>query len=224
MAVVLLKNLTDRVNIIEQQNSIVSYAKKHCISIDTTEIDTSDTSKTLEKRQELKGFLRSLKSNSTLLIYDFWVISAHVDELVKVCECLLQRNISLHVCNKKELIERSTPVIDVLSALAKERVTEQKVKENTALGRPKGRMSQSKFDQYRSQIIKYLEEGHCVSKISTMLGVKRTSLKDYINSRNLKELVSTKKELLGAKPKKISRNTKKSEQCDLIALQNNIKE
>lgn len=217
MATVLLKNLTDRANILEQQNAIISYAKKHFVSINITEIDTSDSSKILEDRHELKGFLRSLNPNSNLLVYDFWVLSADVSELVKICECLLQRNISLHICNKKEIIESNSSALHVLSILSKERNTQTKVKENTFLGRPKGRMSQSKFDKYRSEIITYLEDGFAVSKIAEILNVRRTSLKDYINSRNLKELANTKKELLGATPKKIARKIKKTTQCDLIA-------
>lgn len=220
MATVLLKNLTDRANILEQQNAIVSYARKHFISISVTEIDTSDFSKVLEDRHEFKGFLRSLNPNSNLLIYDFWVLSSNVGELVKICECLLQRNISLHVCNKKEIIESNSSALHVLSILSRERNIRVKVKENTLLGRPKGRMSQSKFDKYRSEIISYLEDGFAVSKIAEILNVRRTSLKDYINSRNLKELANTKKELLGATPKKIARKINKSTQCDLIAQKN----
>lgn len=221
MATVLLKNLTDRANILEQQNAIVSYAKKNFVSIDITEIDTSDSTKPLEDRHEFKGFLRSLNPNSHLLIFDFWVLSSDVGELVKVCECLLQRNICLHVCNKKEIIDTNSSALNVLSILSNERKVQEKAKESAYLGRPKGRMSQSKFDKYRSEIISYLEQGFAVSKIAMILDVRRTSLKDYINSRNLKELAQTKKELLGAIPRKIARKTKKVEQCDLIAQEKN---
>ncbi len=219
MAVVLLKNLTNKANIKEQQDSIISYAKKHSISIDTTEIDTSDSSRSLEERTEFKGFLRSLQQNCMLVVYDFWVLSENVDELVKICECLLQRNISLYVANKKEIISVKSSALYVLHVLSKERKTNKALTKNTKLGRPKGRMSQSKFDTLRPQIIKYLELDYPVSKIACMLKVSRTSLKDYINSRNLKELACSKKELLGAVP---NMNEPKNEikKCELIAKQN----
>ncbi len=224
MAVVLLKNQSDRANIIEQQNHILSYAKKHQISIDVIEIETSDASKKLEQRGELKGFLRSLNPKDTLLIYDFWVLSLNVGELVKVCECLLQRDIALHICRKKEVVDNKCTPLQVLHILAKEREACMVQKESLGQGRPKGRMSQSKFDKYRSQIISYLEQNYSVSKIAQTLNVSRTSLKDYINSRNLKNLAQTKKELLGAIPKKTHKRNSKIEKCDLIANEKDTKD
>lgn len=217
MAVILLKNISDKVNIIEQQDNILAYAARNRISIELTEIETSDSSKVLEERTELKGFLRSLNANTTIIIYDFWVISPHVDELVKVIECLMKRNITLHVCNKKEIIDANMTPLSVLTILAKERAIQHDPKEKARRGRPMGRMSQSKFDQYRSQVIALLEEETSVSQIAKILGVSRTSLKDYINSRNLKTLAQTKKELLGATPKRIARKTRQTKKCDLIA-------
>ncbi len=201
MVVVLLKNLSDKVNILEQQNHILAYAKKNQISIDVIELETSDSSKKLEQRSEFKGFLRSLKHSDTLIVYDFWVLSSDIGELVKICDCLLRRNISLHVCSKKEIIESSSTPLHVLELLSKEREAKITQKQNVTQGRPKGRMSQSKFDIHRSQIISCLEKGHSVSKIALTLGVSRTSLKDYINSRNLKNLVLAKKGAFRSYPK-----------------------
>lgn len=216
MAVILLKNISENVNILEQQNSILAYAAKNRIPIERTEIETSDTSKVLEERTELKGFLRSLNHNMSVIIYDFWVISSDVGELVKVIKCFMERNITLHVYNKKEIIDVDMLPLTILTILAKERENKKEPKESLKRGRPVGRMSQSKFDQYRSQIISLLEEKTSVSKIAQVLGVSRTSLKDYINSRNLKTLAQTKKELLGATPKRILRKAKKIKKCDLI--------
>ncbi len=216
MATILLKNLTDKINILEQQNFLLSYAKKHRIPIQTTELETSNYKNTLEDRMELKGFLRSLNPKSTLLIYDFWVLSSRIDELVKLLECLLQRDICLHICSKKVIIDSNSSALYVLKLLSKERELRQEKKQQATQGRPKGRMSQSKFDKYRSEIISYLEEGHSVSKIAVMLDVRRTSLKDYINSRNLKVLAKTKQELLGATPRKIVLRKMENKKCDLI--------
>lgn len=217
MATILLKNLTDKVNIIKQQNAVVTYAKRHKIPIDIIEIETSDFSKPLEQRDELRGFLRSLNPNSTLLIYDFWVLSAHVGELVKLLECMLERNIDLHVINKKVFIDVKIKAYDLLSILTRERAVVVEPKEQTKQGRPKGRMSQSKFDKYRAEIISHLEKNTSISQIAKELGVSRTSLKDYVNSRNLKSLAVIKKDLLGSKPQKVKLASKAKQECDLIA-------
>ncbi len=218
MATILLKNLTDKINIIEQQNFLLSYAKKNMISIEATELETSDHKKKLEEKMELKGFLRSLKEKDTLLVYDFWVLSSRVDELVKILECILQRNISLHVCSKKVVIDSDSSVLYVLEVLSKERALGVEKKKNAIQGRPKGRMSRSKFDKFRSEIISYLEQGYPVTKIAALLDVRRTSLKDYINSRNLKVLAKTKQDLLGATPKKIKTKKIEKKECDLVAF------
>jgi DNA-binding CsgD family transcriptional regulator len=64
----------------------------------------------------------------------------------------------------------------------------QKARSNQ-IGRPKGSRSSSKFDIYQAQIISLLREGMNVSAIARELGVSRSSLKDYIESRGIRELV-----------------------------------
>jgi len=65
---------------------------------------------------------------------------------------------------------------------------EEKEKTNQ-IGRPKGSKSSSKFDVYRGEIISLLSDGESVSAIARELKVSRSSLKDYIESRGIKELV-----------------------------------
>lgn len=217
MAIVLLKNMTQKVNIIEQQEAVLKYAASQGISIKSTEIETSDAALQLEERKELKGFLRSLNNNDTLLVYDVWALTGKVDELVKVFECLLKRNITLHICQHDEVVSNSLSALNALTVLDRVRKETLEPKEQIAQGRPKGRMSQSKFDTHRSQIIELLEEGASVSKISKILEVSRSSLKDYINSRGLKELAIAKKRLLYAAPQKPTPKVKKPEkECELI--------
>jgi DNA-binding CsgD family transcriptional regulator len=67
----------------------------------------------------------------------------------------------------------------------------QEEKEKTHhIGRPKGSKSSSKFDIYQTQILRLLGEGMSVSAIARELEVSRSSLKDYIESRGIKELVA----------------------------------
>lgn len=218
MNTALLKGKTDKANIILQQNAIIRYAKHHQIRLDSTEIEGSDSTKVLEERQELKGFLRSLNNNDNLLIYDLWVLTDEVGELTKILECLLDRSITVYICNLNLVVSTTTPVIEVLTLLVQYREKTLIKNKEIAQGRPKGRMSKSKFDIYRTQIIQYLEDNDSVSKIARTLNVSRTSLKDYINSRGLKDLVTAKKTLLTkdriAIPK--TNNSQPKEECTLI--------
>jgi len=217
MNIALLKSKTDKENIIEQQNNIIKYAKTHHISLDSTEIESSTATVTLENRREFKGFLRSLNNNDTVLIYDLWVFTNDTGELSKILQCLLHRSIEVHICYQNICINEKTPVLEVLTMLSQYREKNLVKSKETTQGRPKGRMSKSKFDLHRAEIIKYLENDLGVSQIARQLEVSRTSLKDYINSRGLKDLVAAKKVLLN-KTKNIKPQDSliKDEECTLI--------
>ncbi len=217
MNIALLKSKTDKINITTQQENIIRYARLHNIGLDTTEIESSDGATVLEERNEFKGFLRSLNFSDTLLIYDLWAFSNDMGELIKILECLVKREISVHVCSLNISLDETTKPLELLAVLAQYREKNILKKTDTVQGRPKGRMSKSKFDTFRVEIVELLSEGDSVSKISRTLGVSRTSLKDYINSRGLKELVEAKKSLLDKKPiRKLRTKIQTKEECSLI--------
>jgi DNA invertase Pin-like site-specific DNA recombinase len=223
VAVILLKNRDCEENISTQQKQILKYALSHGFSVHSTEIDNSSSEILLEERKSLKGFLRSLKPNDTVFIYDLWSLTSKIDELVKIFECLLRRNITLHICNKHFIVSNQTPLFDVLSLLAKQRELNLHPNKTVCIGRPKGRMSRSKFDDNRAEIINMLESGISVNHIAKEFDFSRSSLKDYINSRGLKELADIKKRLHNHDNNKkidklIAKQAEKSEkECALIA-------
>jgi DNA invertase Pin-like site-specific DNA recombinase len=222
VAVILLKNRDFQSNITIQQKQILKYAQISGFSVHATEIDNSSGETVLEERKSFKGFLRSLKPNDTVLIYDLWSLTTKVDELVKIFECLLRRNITLHICNKHFVVSNQTPLFDVLELLAKQRELNLNPEKTVSVGRPKGRMSRSKFDDNRARIVSMLELGSSVNHIAKELGFSRSSLKDYINSRDLKELASIKKTLPKQDNKKIDKLIAQQAQaskqeCALIA-------
>ncbi len=217
MNIALLKSKTDKVNITTQQESIIKYARLNSIRLEATEIESSDNTTVLENRSEFKGFLRSLSFNDSILIYDLWVFSNDMGELTKILECLLTREINIYICSLNISIDKNTSPLELLTVLTQYREKNLLKKTENAQGRPKGRMSKSKFDSRRVEIIDLLSLGNSVSKISRTLEVSRTSLKDYINSRGLKELVEAKKSLLDENPiKKTKKQIKTKEECSLI--------
>jgi len=218
MNVVLLKNKNARVNIKEQQHTIITYAKNTHISLDTTEIENSDQDIILEDRQKFKGFLRSLSQNDTILVYDLWTFTDDTGELTKVLKCLFERNIIIHLCKDGTIISNDESPLELLTVLSLFRKKIISINRFSTQGRPKGRMSKSKFDIYRAKIVELLTTNTSVSGISKILGVSRTSLKDYINSRGLKDLAQAKTVLLGITPKEkvIKKVIKNKEECTLI--------
>lgn len=218
MNIVLLKNRSDDYPIIVQQKQILKYAHHHDLKINTTEIENSDPTRELEDRKEFKGFLRSLSKQDHIIIFDLFTFSKNVEELVKIFECLLTRSISVHIADVNVCIHTDTKPLVLLDLLVKQRELNKKLDKDKAQGRPKGRMSKSKFDTYRPQIIELLENHTSISEIAKILHVSRTSLKDYVNSRGLKELVKAKITLLQSSQKQPLTPTKSqtTKECSLI--------
>ena len=75
-------------------------------------------------------------------------------------------------------------VLGLIDQLRKQMQDESK----KVIGRPKGSKSSSKFDVYINDILSYIKEKKSVSEMARLLNVSRSSLKDYIESRELKQV------------------------------------
>ncbi len=174
-----------------QQEFIIKYAKNHKISIDITEIDNDLSSQVLETRKTLLNILKSLKKGDTILIYDLWIFSQKAGELTKVFDCIFRHHLKVHICKKDLIIDDKIPSIIIINLLSMQR-EQNLIDKKIDIGRPKGSISKSKFDKFKSQIVSMICENLSVSEIAKRLKVSRSSLKDYINSRSLKELAKSK--------------------------------
>ncbi len=128
-----------------------------------------------------------MQDGYTVIVSSLYILSDRAEELIKVINCMLSHNVNLWIVDKNMLMNKDTNMVDIfplLNALRKE----EKEKTNQ-IGRPKGSKSSSKFDIYQREIVSYLGEGMSVSAIARELDVSRSSLKDYIESRGIKELI-----------------------------------
>ncbi len=172
----------------EQLKYIKLYAEQHLLDIDYEYIDHKSQNKPLLEREALVTFLRSKKSD-ILIIYDVWTLSSHIDDLVQMFSCLLKNNMTLHIVKPSVVINQQSDIMLVLGLIDQLR---QKLQDESkkSIGRPKGSRSSSKFDKYQEKILEYLRDNRSVSEMARLLNVSRSSLKDYIESRELKEVVT----------------------------------
>lgn len=185
-----------------QEEAIKAFAQSHGIVLDDYFLDFSPSSSSLEKRDELKNYIQTLKENSRVIIYDFWVLSNRVGEIIKLFTCFFKKDIELVNCSKDVVISKNSPSllsIGLLNDFRERNLAESKSQKS---GRPKGSISKSKFDKFRDEILKGLKEGDSISKIARDLKVNRSSLKDYIYARSLKEMAVS----ATADSKKIDKN------------------
>jgi len=173
----------------EQLQLINSYAISNNFIVDDEFIDYTSQNKSLDERVHVTDYFQAqAKSNSTLLIYDVWVLSTNFKDLVQMLTCLLKNKFKVHFIKQSVIMTQDSNVMLVMGLIDQLRQTLE-AESIKAIGRPKGSKSNSKFDKYISEILAYIREKKSVSEISRILGVSRSSLKDYIDSRELKLVV-----------------------------------
>lgn len=172
----------------EQLKMISAYAKSHGLGVEDEMVDHLSQNSRLNDRDEAVRYMRSPEhAGGTLLIYDLWVLSSNIEDVVQMLSCLLKNEIEIHLIKPSIVINTQSDIIVAFGLVDQLRQTIQSV-EKKMIGRPKGSRSSSKFDPYLDEILGFLREGRSVSEIARILGVSRSSLKDYIESRELKEV------------------------------------
>jgi len=182
-----LRQMPDNSNMSDQQRNILSFSLAQNLEIDKEVIEYSNKNHLIEDREKFEEFMHSLEEGSSLVVDTLSVLSNRAEELIKIINCMLSRRIDLYIASSQGHIDKETKVVEIFPLLNDLREA-QKEKSNQ-IGRPKGSRSSSKFDRYQPQIIAFLKEGMNVSAIARELNVSRSSLKDYIESRGIRELV-----------------------------------
>lgn len=170
----------------EQLQLINAYAVSHNLTIDDEFVDHLSQNKRIDERLHVTEYFQSRRGH-TLLIYDTWVLSTNIEDLIQMFSCLLKNEFSVHFIKQSVIISSKSSVMLVLGLIDHLRQILQN-ESKKVVGRPKGSKSNSKFDRYINEIIEYIKEKKSVSEMARGLGVSRSSLKDYIESRELKQV------------------------------------
>jgi DNA invertase Pin-like site-specific DNA recombinase len=170
----------------EQLQHINSYAMANKLVIDDEFIDHTSQNKRLDERTEVTQYFQS-HEGAILLVYDIWVLTTNMEDLIQVFSCLLKNQFHVHFIKQSVVMNQQSSAMLVLGLMDQLR---QRLREESKrmIGRPKGSRSRSKFDKYIYEIIEYIRAGKSVSEMARLLGVSRSSLKDYIESRELKQV------------------------------------
>lgn len=171
----------------EQQSDILSFALREGLDIDKEVVEYATKNLDLDARDEFEAFLQTMQEGYTVIVSSFYILSDKVEELIKVINCMLSHSVNLWIVDTDLLMNKETNMVDIFPLLNSLR-KEEKEKSNQ-IGRPKGSKSSSKFDVHQRNILSLLSKGMSVSAIARELDVSRSSLKDYIESRGIKELV-----------------------------------
>lgn len=172
----------------QQRKAIATFALKKSININKEVIEYTTKNISVEERLEFEKFVHTLKKGDIIVLSDMSILSSSAEDVVKVITCLISRGVEAFIANTRSSINKMTSLGDFLPYLNDLRDAQKKV--SKTIGRPKGSRSNSKFDSLYSKILGMLNNGYKVSLIARELNVSRSSLKDYIESRGIKDILN----------------------------------
>jgi DNA invertase Pin-like site-specific DNA recombinase len=180
------RHISNQINLSEQQQMVLSFSLNKQMDIDKEVVEYSAKNLSIEKRGQFEKFIQGLKRYDVIVIHSLPVLSNHAEELIKIITCCLSKRVALYVAKCGIFINKDSKIEQIFPLLNDLRETEQS--KELKVGRPRGSHSRSKFDRYQLDIIELLKDGYNVSVIARKLKVSRSSLKDYIQSRNIKSI------------------------------------
>lgn len=184
----------------KQKASISKYIDQHNISIyKEFEIDISSSS----EEKNILELLKNCEKNSTLIVSDLNVFGRTIETILEIIKFLLSNKVRILVVNQNlELVDDKdmlTQMIlgvismtmnlekDLMSLRTKEALSVKK-QNGIALGKPKGTIQKSKFDEQRDKIEELLQLGLSVRKIAKLLGYNNhIGLNNYVKKRKIRE-------------------------------------
>ena len=192
---------SDKQTVSNQRAEILEYAHRNNIKIDKfIEVEMSSRKSIKERKLDL---LQELNENDTIISSELSRFGRSISELLTLVADLTAKKINL-IFVKQNMKLNSTNTNDIsnkvllstfalLAELERDfislRTTEAlkaKKAQGIILGKPKGTIQSSMFDEYKEKIIELLGYGVPVARIASVIGVgTRQSLNTYIKKRGL---------------------------------------
>ncbi len=158
-----------------------------------------------EEEENIFKILESCKAGCTVVVYNINVFGRTTASILKNIKYLLSHGVRIiSVSQNLDFVSDSdmlTKVVlgvismtvnlekDLMSLRTKEALTAKKL-DGVSLGKPKGTIQKSKFDEQRDKIEELLAVGLSVRKIAKVLGYNNhIGLNNYVKKRNIREEV-----------------------------------
>ena len=185
-----------------QAQGIVQYIKENNLTLNNSiEVEVN-----LPKEEDrIFKILQSCQEGCTVIVYDINVFGRTIAVILDNIKYLLKHKIRIisvkqkldFISNDDMLTKMILSVInmtidlekELMSLRTKEALTAKKLN-GMNLGKPKGTIQKSKFDEQRDKIEELLSVGLSVRKIAKLLGYNNhIGLNNYIKKRHIREVV-----------------------------------
>ncbi len=197
------KNLNNEKYTQEQEEAISKYILKKNLEIYKNIEIVINTPK---DEKNILQLLENCEKNSTIIITNLNVFGRTIDTILEIVKFLLQNKIriivieqNLDLIDDKDMLSQMILSVismtvslerELMSLRTKEALTAKKL-DGIALGKPKGTIQKSKFDEQIEKIEELLSVGLSVRKIAKLLGYNNhIGLNNYVRKRNIKEHVN----------------------------------
>lgn len=196
-----LRASTDKQDLNNQKVEIYDYARKHNLNIDEF-VEIIISARKSEQKRLITDLLERLKANDTLIVTELSRVGRTMSEVISIVNKLMQKKVRLiavkqnlnlteYDMNSKVIIYTFALMaeldLDLISARVKQALAAKKA-QGIHIGKPKGTIQKSKFDEHVDKIKELLHMGLSVRKICRYLNFKNhISLNNYIVKRKLRD-------------------------------------
>ena len=187
----------------EQRKLISNYVLKNSLTIyKNIEIEINRAS----QEKNIIQLLENCEKNSTIIVANLNVFGRTIDRILEIVKFLLSNKIRIIVVEQNldllsnedkltlmilNIIKMTISLEKELQSLRTKEALNAKKEDGIALGKPKGTIQKSKFDEQRDKIEELLGLGLSVRKIAKLLGYNNhIGLNNYVKKRNIKEHVT----------------------------------
>lgn len=193
---------TDKQDVNNQKLEILEYARNKKLHINDF-IEITISSRKTTKQRRIDELVEKLQTSDTLVVTELSRLGRSTAEVISLINELSERDIRVIIIKQNLDISKNTRDMtskvmitllslfgelerDFVSIRTKEALKAKKA-QGVILGKPKGTVQKSKFDNDKDKIQELLKLGLSVRKISKFLGyTNHIGLNTYINTRNLK--------------------------------------
>lgn len=189
----------DKQDLKNQKFEIMEYAQKNNLTISEF-IEIEISSRQDKKKRRIDELIEKLTCGDTIICSELSRIGRSTGEVIGIVNELVAKKVRLIAIKQNMTINGShdlqTKVLVTLFSLLAEmerdilsqrtiQALRAKRAQGIILGRPRGSLGASKLDGKQEQVQELMKHKVSKSAIARMLGVSRTTLLDYIRSRNL---------------------------------------
>ena len=196
-----LRASTDKQDLSHQKLELLEFARNKSLNIDAF-IEITISSRKTSKQRRIDELLETLDDADTLIVTELSRLGRSTAEIIALVNAMVKRNIhvmiikqnldiSQHDMNSKIIITLFSLFAelerDMISLRTKEALQAKKA-QGIKLGKPKGTIQKSKFDNDVEKIKELLGYELSARKIAKVLGyTSHIALNTYINKRALRQ-------------------------------------